>query len=269
MVSGIGRRLNRDADCASLSGLTAAIFALGIHQEPRSDSGYPFFLCELRRHAFWMAYILDKSMATFFGRPPMINGKYCSCRMPLDVEQRDLALTGIELQDLLNTLDAAGWSTNDQIGHSTWLRGTIISLKIREEILELSLGADDDDLETKATSVSCRCSMLCMLMNLRAMKTRLETTWHQKLPMKLRNNPGCWLLHRSGVQNCFALTTHLDFLYNDFLLQRTLVKRLRCSPVELVKVSNALLSSLLVVTNNRHRMTEMNKDLSWQVCSIY
>ena len=127
--------------------LTAAIFALGMHQEPREDAEYPFFMCELRRTTFWMTFVLDKSLATFFGRPPMINSKYCSCKLPLDIEEHELALTGTLLEDVKKQLDVEGWNHNGAINQSTWLRGTVLNMKIREEILELSLGADAENLD--------------------------------------------------------------------------------------------------------------------------
>ncbi len=130
--------------------LTTAIFALGLHQEPKNDVEIPFFLLEIRRKLFWFSYLLDKNFATFFGRPPMINGKYCSCKMPLDLEESQLALGGEELEQVLGQLDADGWNASGPVVRSSWLRGTIISTKIREEILELSLGPDEADLQNKA-----------------------------------------------------------------------------------------------------------------------
>ena len=134
----------RDAD------LSTAIFALGMHQEPKKDAEYPFYMCELRRRAFWMAYTLDKGMATFFGRPPMINGKYCSCKLPVDIEEEQLALTASALESLQNQIDAEGWSPDGPNTRMTWLRGLIINLRIREDILELYLGSETSNAQTQA-----------------------------------------------------------------------------------------------------------------------
>lgn len=62
------------------------------------------------------------------------------------------------------------------------------------------------------------------------------------------------------------ISTHIDHIYNDFLLQRTLVKRLRIEPDELIKVSRSLLSSILVLVGNRDRMGSYACDLPWDVC---
>ena len=83
----------------------------------------------------------------------MINGRYCSCRMPLDLELQDLALQGAALDSKLASLDSNGWDQSKPTCRNTWLRGSIICFKMREEILELSLGGDDDDVENRAQSV--------------------------------------------------------------------------------------------------------------------
>ena len=143
----------------SLKGISASAFALGLHQEPKNIADYPLFGAEYRRHVFWMAFILDKSLATFFGRPPMINGKYCSCKMPMDFELWDLALEGTALKDKIASLDSNGWNLLSPASRVTWLRGSIIAFKMREEILELSLGGDDSDLENKARSEYLMCCL--------------------------------------------------------------------------------------------------------------
>ena len=129
--------------------LACAIFALGLHQEPKSR--LPFFVKELQRKMFWYAYECDKTFATFFGRPPMISGKFCSCKMPLDLEYHQIGLEGEALEQALGELDKNGWNTrNLAIGRPRWLRTAVMTAQIREEILEISLGTDSSRLEAKA-----------------------------------------------------------------------------------------------------------------------
>ena len=129
----------------NFTGLATAIFGIGMHQE-LNDHKVPFFLSELRRKLFWFTYFSDKCFATFFGRPPLINGKFCSRKMPLDLDNSQLALAGEDLQSALDTLDENGWNPNSTISSSSWLRVSISIGKFREEILELSLGTDTEDL---------------------------------------------------------------------------------------------------------------------------
>lgn len=96
----------------------------------------------------------------------------------------------------------------------------------------------------------------------RTLKERLRES-EESLPSKLRDRPDQWVLERTVAENFFQLTKHVDFVYNDFLLERTLVKRLRVPPAELVIVSRSLLSSMLILTGNRHRQGWYSNDLPW------
>jgi len=234
-----------------LADLTTAIFALGLHQEP-SKIGIPFFLQELHRKLFWLSYIFDKSFATFFGRPPLISSKFCSCKMPLDLDHIQLGLDGEALDRAVKELDDDGWNQSSSVGRPSWLRVSIISSKLREEILELSLGANPDKLEERARSV--RTIEFTRMSNLRYrdLRERLKKS-EESLPLKFRVQSRFWALDRTVPENFFLINRQLDYLYDDFLLERTLVKRLQNSPTGLVNVSRSLLSTLLVLTGNRHR----------------
>ena len=80
----------------------------------------------------------------------MINGKFCSCRLPLDLEHFQLGLQGEALASVLNDLDHEGWDSNTDMGAAAWLRVSIVTAKFREEVLELSLGACTDNLVERA-----------------------------------------------------------------------------------------------------------------------
>ena len=94
---------------------------------------------------------------------------------------------------------------------------------------------------------------------------RFIPIYSTKLPAKLTENHDKWSLNRTGAQNFFVLANYLDFVYNDFLIHRALVKRLKVSPKELLTVSNTMLSTLLVLTGNRHRLGSYAQDLPSQV----
>lgn len=119
-----------------------------MHQEPKAE--LPFFLAEIHRKIFWFAYTSDKNFATFFGRPPLINGKFCSCKMPLDLDDDKLVLEDEALAHAMTDLDNEGWNPSSVVGRAAWLRVSVISTKFREEILELSLGVFTENLEDRA-----------------------------------------------------------------------------------------------------------------------
>lgn len=133
--------------------LVTAVFALGLHQESKSTSEASFVLTELRRKIFWIAYICDKNFATFLGRPPLLNGKYCSCPMPSDINGADLSLNGEALNDVRHSLDVNGWNTKGIVKRHTWLRASGLNATFREEILELSLGSHLVNVEERSQLV--------------------------------------------------------------------------------------------------------------------
>ena len=98
----------------------------------------------------------------------------------------------------------------------------------------------------------------------RNLKERLQRS-EESLPYKLRDRPDRWVPERTVAENYFLLSKHLDSVYNYFLLERTLVKRLRVSSADLVTVSRSLLSTMLVMTGTRHRQGWYSNDLPWLV----
>jgi len=86
----------------------------------------------------------------------LINSKYCSRKVPLDLDNVQLRLQGDALDLAVNGLDGDGWDQNPSASRPSWIRVATISSKLREEILELSLGANPDKLEDKARSVRTR-----------------------------------------------------------------------------------------------------------------
>lgn len=74
--------------------------------------------------------------------------------MPLDLDDDQLGLEGEALDRVLAGLDDQGWNQSSTVGRPSWVRVSIISSKLREEILELSLGANPDQLEERALFVT-------------------------------------------------------------------------------------------------------------------
>ncbi len=101
-------------------------------------------------------------------------------------------------------------------------------------------------------------------MSNRTLKERLRQS-EESLPFKFRDRPDRWVSERTVAENYILLSQRLDFVYNDFLLERTLVKRLRVPSAELVTVSRSLLSIVLILTGNRHRQGWYASELPWVV----
>ncbi|PON22577.1 hypothetical protein TGAM01_v208466 [Trichoderma gamsii] len=133
-----------------MGNLSSAIFALNYHKGFQDDMNVPTYLVELRKRAIALSYELDKSLATFVGRPPRLNRNYCTIELPLDLS--DSAIVGsaelLELQ--ISRLDGNGWNKDMTVHPASRQRAIVWLSSIREEVLELSLGTITQDLVHEA-----------------------------------------------------------------------------------------------------------------------
>lgn len=116
-----------------LGELSTAVFALGIHQEP--DPSIPFFLKEIRKRIMIGAFAIDKQLATFLGRPPLIGWRYCDIQFPLDLSYdeiiadshvRDTAIARLEENN--------GWNAEGNPSKGGWAWTILISTIFREKV---------------------------------------------------------------------------------------------------------------------------------------
>jgi chromatin structure-remodeling complex subunit RSC3/30 len=110
----------------------------------------PFFLAELRKRLMAGAYIMDKQLSTFLGRPPQIIWRYCNVQLPLDLRYDEILADPATRDAAINRLDTNGWNSQGVIQQAQWLRVALLVGSIREQILELSLSRCVDDLARKA-----------------------------------------------------------------------------------------------------------------------
>lgn len=115
----------------------------------------PEFLLETRRRQFAEAYQLDKSLATFLGRPPRLPWRYADCRMPLDISDDVLASDHMVLEYPSDLIDENGWSRQVVAQRSSWIRVRFIISTFRDEILEVSLQRLTPDMQSMLEYVHC------------------------------------------------------------------------------------------------------------------
>lgn len=89
----------------------SAVIAMGLHQEIKANKKVPFFLAELRKRTFIIAYFGEISLATCLGRPTRLSYRYSNIQAPLDLSDAELAQTGAELEATLARLDENGYNT--------------------------------------------------------------------------------------------------------------------------------------------------------------
>ncbi|PYH92418.1 hypothetical protein BO71DRAFT_457457 [Aspergillus ellipticus CBS 707.79] len=174
LLSGL---VHGDSSCGvwhRLGDLSTCIFELGIHRE---TGNIPIFLRETRRRAFAVAYQLDKSIATFLGRPPRISHRHSDCKLPLDIDEECLAADSAHIQLALRALDEDGWNSrlDGVYQRSSWIRVRFLISTFREEILELSLKDPSPETAHRLRDVSIRCGQV----------------W-QSIPAHLHFTPSCW-----------------------------------------------------------------------------
>ncbi|KAL1632681.1 hypothetical protein SLS56_003378 [Neofusicoccum ribis] len=216
-----------------------AIMALGWHQEVKSKD-LPFFLVEIRKRLVASAFAHDKWLCAFLGRPPRLSYRYCVVQLPLDLTDRQLLSHGSELEAALATLDSEGWSKGTRVQRRTWSRAWVQYCTIREDILELSIGAPVENMIERA----------------REIQHRAEQTW-DSLPEYLRQDPeDIWHHQRPPIECLYLVFIHIEHLYNEFLLQRALIKRAGADTRELLQVAVKLLAAIIMVAGKREVLRE-------------
>jgi hypothetical protein len=127
----------RMGDCVS------ALYATGIHCEncnPESSNSEPFFLRELRRRLYCAIYRSDKTLAVFYGRPPMMGWRYSDRKMLLDISDEATVSENAEVLNAeLEKLDTAGWNIEGKLHPASFGRLRCQLAVFKERLLEQSV----------------------------------------------------------------------------------------------------------------------------------
>ena len=103
------------------------------------DSPRPLAPIEARRRIMCQIFIVDKLLATFVGRPPLLTRRFCSIKLPLDLDDTALLSDKETFQRQLLRLNPDGWGMDGQSRSSSVLRVRTMIALIRDEILEIGL----------------------------------------------------------------------------------------------------------------------------------
>jgi hypothetical protein len=116
-----------------------------MHCESESAKSEPMFLREIRRKIHASVYRSDKTLAVFFGRPPLMFWRYSDRRMPLDISDDVLCSDNPEvLNEAISRLDSAGWNTDGKIYPVSIVRVRCQQAVCKERLLEQSLAGEKD-----------------------------------------------------------------------------------------------------------------------------
>lgn len=227
---GVWRRMG---DCIS------SLYAEGIHCEENSVE--PFFLREARRRVYSSIYRSDKTLATFYGRPPRMSKRYSDRKQPLDIDDDILTTSDADLlKATLSRLNSEGWDTESNVWSASWikLRGHISEFK--EGFLEQSLaGKRDGNIAQK----------------LQAISTDLRLWW-ESVPAHLRydlyDEDVAWYTLQPGVP-LRMVSSYLDYLHLEFQMQRIMRRQTQTAVPALLEISMKLLSTVLVFNKQRNQ----------------
>lgn len=243
-----------------------AIVAMGIHQGNCVNANTPFWLSQYRRKIFVAAYARDKVYATFLGRPPRLSYRYCKMELPLDLSDAQLFLEGPELEAVIASLDSNGWNTSGNIGRKTWLRVWFQHCKLREEILEIALGSDDDDILGRTQLVRQKLDAL----------HKTYPAFVQITPEEvLKRSNGQAVDGRFGFTNhegsstpvnaMFTVHIHVGIKQTEALLERALINRRKTDVKQLIPLCRRMLSLVLLVHTRRDLFRDFHADIIYLV----
>ncbi|KAL6885721.1 hypothetical protein GGI43DRAFT_426596 [Trichoderma evansii] len=215
-----------------MGNLSSAIFALNYHRGFQDDKDTPTYLVELRKRAIALSHELDKSLATFVGRPPRLNRSYCIIELPLDLSDSVIAGSAEQLKVQISRLDGNGWNKDMAVHPASRQRAIVWLSSIREEILELSLGTITQNLVHKAH-----------------MSQPYGAKWGQMAPSTI----------------LMLLSLKLEYLYSKFLLYKMLVNQSSGYRHALIQISHETLELVLSVMKKRDLIGSHRIDLEWTI----
>ncbi|CAG8230804.1 unnamed protein product [Penicillium salamii] len=231
-----------------LGELSTTVFALGLHQD--SSTNAPFFLAELRKRTMVAAFAVDKVLATFLGRPPLISWRYCNIPMPLDLSLEEVFAEPNVRDAAIARLDGAtGWNQAGTLKKGPWARTALITSILREKVLELSLSWQTENLSERVEELIQESRRL-----------------RQGLPDFLQWMPDGDEADISRVEDAFLFELYLEFLYNDFLLYRTLGQRTHTQPPEIIDTSREVLKALILMVSKIIRCGQAMSGTGWILC---
>ncbi|EED15913.1 C6 transcription factor, putative [Talaromyces stipitatus ATCC 10500] len=229
-----------------LGNLSTLVYSLGFHQRENSEM-LPFFHIEHRKRLLLGAYLVDKELATFLGRPPRISWRHIDVDLPLDITYNEL-LAEPEIRDAaIARLDQDGWNTQGIVSRITFARAMYKMGRVRELVLELSLNSRHEDLDRKILET-----------------TNLAAEIRSKLPPRLNSSQFLdGVTIGESESNLMARIFHLECLYNELIMQRILVKRTGHESLGLRSIAHEMLNNLLVLNGNRAPDGRDNNTVAW------
>ncbi|RAH81940.1 hypothetical protein BO86DRAFT_448179 [Aspergillus japonicus CBS 114.51] len=229
---------------SSFAEIVSATYTAGFHRIIPLAGGRLSFVPQWRRRIFSMVYTMDKKLATFLDRPPLVTRQYCDMEAPADVNISDSDATGMRSEGI--SFDALGFTIGGKSSPITFIRLRFLLAIIKEEILELQLGTNKSTIPEKTPQIL----------------DRLDALW-QSCPSYMKYTSDMWQMPLGCAETLTHLYNYLDFLHCRFLTLRLAQHDTsqECSHL-LIVVAQEVLSTLLVLNEERDRVREVTTDLA-------
>ncbi|UQC83263.1 fungal specific transcription factor domain-containing protein [Colletotrichum lupini] len=224
---------------------------LGFHDEVAAapGAGYKPTVCsEIKRKLFSYVFYVDKVLASFAGRPPLISRRYARTPPPLDLKDDHLLSDEASLARHVAALDENGWNTKGELYSATIVRARVMLAHIRDEIFEIALGQGSVTLVETLLEIKER-QLRTVAGFPDIMTLREEDVQNRKLDISLLYT---------------RLIMKLEHLQNMFFIERLLAKRGHDDGT-LLSVSFEMVSKTLMFWTNMDRLSCMNGDFEWLV----
>jgi hypothetical protein len=240
------------------------LLATGMHCESESAKSEPIFLREIRRKVYAAAYRTDKTLAIFFGRPPLLFWRYSNRRMPLDLSDEVLCSDDLEaVNEAISRLDPAGWNTDGKIYPASTVRMRCEQAVCKERLLEQSLaGEKDSDVVANLQYASLPTSSYPQIdaKSYRKISSELIQFW-ESTPAYMRHDsyvdPGS-----IGTYLRIRLTIlYMDYLHMHFQVQRVLQRLTQQALPLLLEVSLKLLVTSLACIQPSNGIYELRRQI--------
>lgn len=216
----------------------SAVIAMGLHQAIKTNDKVPFFLAELRKRAFLVAYFGEISLATLLGRPPRLSYRYCTISTPLDLTESQLVQTGDALEATLSSLDDQGFNTAGLMQRNTAVRTCLHSTMRREDIIDLALGQHTRD-EILARAAAIEAQNERHLAALPPFVRELYTSGSLDLTNSTQYKP---------IQAMQIGSMRTGSRSNEIMLQRVLIRKTGANSKRLTAAARAVVRDVLQIT---------------------
>jgi hypothetical protein len=207
---------------------------------------------------------MDKLIASFVGRPPLMNGRFCTLTAPLDLSDEVLVAGGDVLNKAILELDSAGWNRDGMLHLVTPTRLRFQLATIREETLTVVLGTHEQhNLIQKSKYifpfVSQRPITYASPSDIQA---KARAIWdaapdHLRYDRRLNGH-----FHHGWLT---IVHFYLDYLYTCFLLYRAVIRHTNTGQADLCDVSRRVLAIVIQINSFRTPMVDMDRHFSWIV----